>query len=103
MYKQAEELLENAHEDFLPYLKKELAQAEAAIFGNLAFCYQKEQHDSAVISYCGKVIDHAQSLGDETILFKAYTRRGLAFERTEKYREAIDDLSKVREAQSGNR
>ena len=45
LYKQAEEMLEIARDDFQESHEKELAQIEATIFGNLAFCYQKEQHD----------------------------------------------------------
>ena len=41
-YKKGEELLEIARDDFQNDLKKELALAEAAIFGNLALCYSKE-------------------------------------------------------------
>ena len=58
-----------------------------------------------MILYCGKVIDQALELGidHQAVLIKAYMRRGLAYERIEKYREAIDDLNKVREAQSDNK
>jgi hypothetical protein len=27
--------------------KKEISQMEAAVFGNIAFCYGKDQHDKA--------------------------------------------------------
>ena len=57
-----------------------------------------------MILYCSKVIDHKLELSnDQAILIKAYMRRGLAYERIEKYREAIDDLNKVREAESSNK
>ena len=42
LYKQAAEVLEIAYEDFGVF-KKEIAQLEAAIFGNIAFCYGKDQ------------------------------------------------------------
>lgn len=42
LYKQAAEILEIAYEDFGVF-KKEIAQLEAAIFGNIAFCYGKDQ------------------------------------------------------------
>jgi len=42
VYKQAAEILEIAYEDFGVF-KKEIAQLEAAIFGNIAFCYGKDQ------------------------------------------------------------
>ena len=42
LYKKAEEMLEIARNDFIDYLERELAQMEAAIFSNLAFCYSKD-------------------------------------------------------------
>ena len=50
-----------------------------------------------MVTYCGKVIDYAPYISDESVLIKAYMRRGLAYERIEKYKEAIDDLNRVRE------
>ena len=41
LYKNAAEILEIAYEDFGVF-KKEIAQLEAAIFGNIAFCYGKD-------------------------------------------------------------
>ena len=41
LYKNAAEILEIAHEDFSVF-KKEITQLEAAIFGNIAFCYGKD-------------------------------------------------------------
>jgi len=42
LYKKAADILANCAEYFTPY-KKELAQMEAAVFGNIAFCYSKDQ------------------------------------------------------------
>ena len=44
LYKQAATLLDDALESF-PVFKKDIAQMEAAIFGNIAFCYGKDKHD----------------------------------------------------------
>ncbi len=44
IYKAAATLLDDASEDFVVF-KKEIAQSEAAIFGNIAFCYGKDKHD----------------------------------------------------------
>ena len=44
MYKNAAEVLDIAMEDFGVF-KKEIAQMEAAVFGNIAFCYGKDQQD----------------------------------------------------------
>jgi hypothetical protein len=44
IYKAAATLLDDASEDFVVF-KKEIAQNEAAIFGNIAFCYGKDKQD----------------------------------------------------------
>lgn len=42
LYKAAATLLDDASEDFSVF-RKEIAQSEAAIFGNIAFCYGKDK------------------------------------------------------------
>ena len=101
-YKKAAETLENCHEDFSMF-KKEISQMEAAIFGNIAFCYGKDQHDKAQITYCTKVIDRSLYISDINMLIKAYLRRGLAYENTEKYKLAVNDLTRVRDLQGQNK
>lgn len=76
---------------------------EAAVFGNIAFCYGKDQHDNAQITYCTKVIDRALYIDDVNMLIKAYLRRGLAYEHIEKYKLAVNDLLRVRELQPMNK
>ena len=44
MYKNAANILDIAIEDFGVF-KKEIAQMEAAVFGNISFCYGKDQQD----------------------------------------------------------
>ena len=97
LYKQAQELLEISQDDFDDYLKKELAQLEATIFSNLAFCHSKDSNDNAVVTNCAKVIERALFISDVNLVIKAYLRRGLTLERLEKYREAVNDLTRVRE------
>jgi hypothetical protein len=55
------------------------------------------------IEFCTKVIDRSLYIEDINVLIKAYLRRGLAFETTEKYRKAINDLLRVRELQPANK
>ena len=102
LYKSAAEILEIAMEDFGVF-KKEIAQMEAAVFGNIAFCNGKDQQDRAQIEYCTKVIDRSLYIDDVNMLIKAYLRRGLAYESTEKYKNAIIDLMRVRELQPMNK
>ena len=59
---------------------------EAAVFGNIAFCYGKDQHDKLQIEYRTKVIDRSLYIDDVNLIVKAYLRRGLAYEATERYK-----------------
>ena len=102
LYKKAAEILDIASEDF-GIFKKEIAQQEAAIFNNIAHCYGKDAHDKASIDYSSKVIDRALYIDDIHILIKAYLRRAQAYEHTERYRSAVDDLMRVRELQPYNK
>lgn len=102
LYKSAGEILEIAYEDFGVF-KKEIAQLEASIFNNIAFCYGKDQHDRLQIEFCTKVIDRSPYIEDINVLIKAYLRRGLAYESTEKYKLAVNDLYRVRELQPMNK
>lgn len=100
-YKKAATTLDNCAEDF-GLFKKEIAQMEAAVFGNIAFCYGKDQLAKEQIQYCSKVLDRALYIDDVNVLIKAYMRRGLAYEQQEKYKAAINDLVRVRELQPTN-
>ena len=95
MYKAAASILDDCLEDFAVF-KKEIAQQEAAIFGNIAFCYGKDKHDKQQIEYCTKVISRALYIDDANVLIKAYLRRGLAYEHSEKFKLAANDLTRVR-------
>ena len=79
LYKNAAEILDIAMEDFSVF-KREIAQQEAAIFGNIAFCYGKDQQERAQIEYSTKVIDRSLYIDNVDMLIKAYLRRGLAYE-----------------------
>ena len=49
------------------------------------------------------MLDKSLYIEDVNMLIKAYLRRGLAYEATEKYKAAINDLSRVRELQPMNK
>lgn len=102
LYKNAAEILDIAMEDFSVF-KREIAQQEAAIFGNIAFCYGKDQQERAQIEYSTKVIDRSLYIDNVDMLIKAYLRRGLAYEQTEKFKLAVNDLTRVRELQPMNK
>ena len=102
LYKNAAEILDIAMEDFSVF-KREIAQQEAAIFGNIAFCYGKDQQERAQIEYSTKVIDRSLYIDNVDMLVKAYLRRGLAYEQTEKFKLAVNDLTRVRELQPMNK
>jgi tetratricopeptide (TPR) repeat protein len=101
-YKAAATLLDDALEDFAVF-KKDIAQMEAAIFGNIAFCYGKDKQDKQQIEYCSKVIDRSLYIDDVSILTKAYLRRGLAYEHCEKFKLAANDLTRVRQMDPMNK
>ena len=102
-YLRAAEILENAYDSFGQLFKKDLAQLEAAIFNNIAFCYGRQEDDRKQIDFTSKVIERAPYLTDINVLLKAYLRRGLAYEHVEKYKLAINDLTRVRELQPYNK
>ena len=49
------------------------------------------------------MLDRSLYIDDVNILIKAYLRRGLAYETVEKYKAAINDLTRVRELQPMNK
>lgn len=79
IYKGAAEILETLLEDF-PLYKKEIAQAESAIFNNIAYAYGRDSNEKMQIEFCSKTIDRSPYIKDIGILIKAYLRRGLAYE-----------------------
>ena len=69
---------------------------EATLENNLSACSKKELNNKDVIAHCSKVIIRQPYLFDVTILFKAYTRRGLAYEELEKFPQAKEDMLTVK-------
>lgn len=102
MYKSAATLLDDALDSFGVF-KKEIAQMEAAVFNNIAFCYGKDKQDKQQVEYCSKVIDRALFIDDVSVLQKAYLRRGLAYEHSEKFKLGANDLHRVRQMDPMNK
>ena len=49
------------------------------------------------------MLERSGYVDDVNMLIKAYLRRGVAYENTEKYKLAVNDLVRVRELQPMNR
>ena len=49
------------------------------------------------IEYCSKVIERAPYISDSSILAKAYLGRGYGYEIIEKFNEAKEDMTRVKE------
>jgi hypothetical protein len=55
------------------------------------------------IEYSTKVIDMQEQLSEVSVLLKAYLRRGLAYETSEKYLQAKEDMLSVKQLQVDNK
>lgn len=102
IYKQADDVLMNCVEDF-PLFRQELAQVQATIYNNMAACSKKDLDTKSEILYTTKVIDLQEHLTDSSLLLKAYLRRGIAYENSEKFLQAREDMLTVREIQYDNK
>jgi len=102
LYKVSANLLDENLYDF-PLFKKDIMREEAAVFNNLAFCYQREGNDKASIEFATKVVDRTPYLNDIQLLIKALTRRGNCYITAEKYKLAADDLARVRDLDPMNK
>lgn len=102
IYKQADDVLMNCVEDF-PLFRQELAQVQATIYNNMAACSKKDLDTKSEITYTTKVIDLQEYLTDSSLLLKAYLRRGIAYENSEKFLQAREDMLTVREIQYDNK
>tara|TARA_B110000285_G_C15130095_1_gene622976 strand:+ start:1946 stop:2203 length:258 start_codon:yes stop_codon:yes gene_type:complete len=83
--------------------KQELTENEASIFNNISVCYNKELNSKLEIEFTSKVIDAAQWITDPTMLIKAFLRRGKAYELTEKFLEAKEDMLSVKSLNANNK
>mmetsp|Transcript_7226 Transcript_7226/g.12200 ORF Transcript_7226/g.12200 Transcript_7226/m.12200 type:complete len:115 (+) Transcript_7226:239-583(+) len=72
---------------------------QASIFNNIAVCCKKELNVKSEIEYTTKVIEREEFITDQSVVLKAYLRRGLAYEQSEKYLKARDDMLTVKEIQ----
>ena len=101
IYEKAVNLAEKNLSQF-KYYKKDLIEREATIFNNIAACYKQGQHNKKEVEYCSKVIERAPYIKDINIVAKAYLRRGFAYEHLEKYQDAKEDMTRVKEIQPSN-
>lgn len=101
VYEQACRLAES-HIPSLKYLKRDIIQSEATVFSNIAACYKQNGHNKKEVEYCSKVIERGPYLTELSMLAKAYLRRGLALEQLERYKDAKDDITRVKELQPSN-
>ncbi len=69
---------------------------------NITSCYKQTQATKKEIEYASKVIERAPYVQDSAILAKAYLLRGYAYESIDKFQEAKDDMTRVRELQPSN-
>ena len=58
----------------------------------MSVCYGKESNTQKEIEYSSLVIERALFLDDTNVLLKAYLRRGLAYEKLQKYKLAVHDF-----------
>ena len=101
-YKSATVVLEESLEDF-PLFKVEFRQMQATIYNNIAACAKKELNSKMEVEFTTKVIDIQEFLSDQSVLMKAYLRRGLAYEQMEKYLQAREDMMTVKQMQADNK
>ena len=102
IYQEALLFIETKEHQF-KYRLSDLIAKKCALWNNIAAWYKQYQNADKEIEYATLVINHADHLkSDPTILFKAYFRRGCAYEKIEKYSKAKDDLEYCRQKQPFN-
>ena len=79
-----------------------LQRVKAPLFNNIAFCYKQKQETKKVIEFASRVIAEERYLAGQDVLAKAYLRRGLAYEESEKFALAAIDVQQVRQLQPNN-
>lgn len=101
IYSRVAETVVNRKPEFSNF-KKVLIEKEASIYMSIAACYKQIQSTKKEIEYCSKVIERAPYINDSTILASAYLGRGYGYEILEKFNEAKDDMTRVKELQPSN-
>ncbi len=69
----------------------------------MAACCKKELNTKLEIEYTSKVIYLMEYISDKNLVLKAYLRRGLAYELSEKFLLARDDMLSVKKIQIENK
>lgn len=102
LYNEAEAFIESKESSF-KNLSHEVLIRKCALWNNIAACYKQMQHHDKEIEFSTKVIACEGSLeNDPNMLFKAYYRRGLAYEKIEKYTLANSDMQYCKQKQPFN-
>lgn len=68
----------------------------------MAACYKQLQANKKEIEYCSKVIERAPYITDSSVLASAYLGRGYSYEILERFAEAKEDMTRVKELQPSN-
>ena len=95
-YQKAADLASSKKPEF-SHFKKNIIEKEAVIYSNISLCYKQNQSTKKEIEFCSKVIERAPYISDSSILAKAYLGRGYAYETLEKFADAKEDMTRVRE------
>ena len=83
--------------------KDDIIARKCSLWNNIAAWYKQYQNSDKQIEFSTLVIDSADHLSkDQSLLFKAYFRRGVAYEKNEKYKKAKEDLEWCKNAQPYN-
>ncbi|CAI2382792.1 unnamed protein product [Moneuplotes crassus] len=97
IYEEALVFLDSQESQF-KYQISALIAKKCALWNNIAACYKQYQNDDKEIEYSSLVIANAEHLkSDPNILYKAYYRRGCAYDKAEKYQKAKIDIQYCRE------
>jgi tetratricopeptide (TPR) repeat protein len=101
IYNRAADLASSKKPNFSVF-KKVLTEKEALIFVKIAQCYKQLQSTKREIEYCSKVIERAPYITDSAVLAQAYLGRGYGYEIIERFAEAKEDMTRVKELQPSN-
>lgn len=101
IYQKAVDLISSKKPEYSE-LKKLLTEKEALVFCKIASCYKQTQSTKKEIEYCSKVIERGPYISNSAILAQAYQGRGYGYEALEKFNEAKEDFTRVKELQPSN-
>lgn len=93
----------NGKETSFKYKIDDLVSRKCSLWNNIAAWYKQYQNADKQIEFSTFVVNNADHLSkDQNLLFKAYYRRALAYEKNEKYKKAKLDLEACKSIQPYN-